>query len=101
VANASIAGKPKTVAVNIPQGKGEIQDLILLFSDNAASPVTGPVSFQTKILLPEEHRPFKQRVQLTGNFVIDPAKFTSSNSQAGIDQLSERANGKKEQRKRP
>ncbi|HEX3584687.1 MAG TPA: hypothetical protein VH024_01765 [Candidatus Angelobacter sp.] len=99
VANASIAGKPKTVAVNIPQGKGEIQDLILLFSDDAASPVTGPVSFQTKILLPEEHRPFKQRVQLTGNFVIDPAKFTSSNSQAGIDQLSERANGKKDKEK--
>jgi hypothetical protein len=57
------------------------------------------VSFQTKILLPAEHRPFKQRVQLTGNFVIDPVKFTSSNSQAGIDQLSERANGKKDKEK--
>jgi hypothetical protein len=99
VANASVAGKPKTVALNITQGKGEIQDLILLFSDAAASPVTGPVSFQTKILLPAEHRPFKQRVQLTGNFVIDPVKFTSSNSQAGIDQLSERANGKKDKEK--
>jgi hypothetical protein len=99
VASVSVAGKPKTVAVNITQGKGEIQDLILLFSDDAASPVTGPVSFQTNILLPAEHRPFKQRVQLTGNFVIDPAKFTSAKSQAGIDQLSERANGKKDKEK--
>ena len=98
-ANASVAGKPKTVTLNVTQGKGEIQDLILLFSDAPASPITGPVSFQTKILLPAEHRPFKQRVQLTGNFVIDPAKFTSAESQAGIDQLSERANGKKDKEK--
>ena len=98
-ASVSVAGKPKTVAMNVTQGKGEIQDLILLFSDDAASPITGPVSFQTRILLPAEHRPFKQRVQLTGNFVIDPAKFTSATSQAGIDQLSERANGKKDKEK--
>jgi len=98
-ANVRVAGKPKTMAVNITQGKGEIQDLILLFSDDAASPVTGPVSFQTNILLPAEHRPFKQRVQLTGSFVIDPAKFTSTKSQVGIDQLSERANGKKDKEK--
>jgi AsmA-like C-terminal region len=98
VASTSVAGKPKTVALNITQGKGEIQDLILLFSDSA-SPVTGPVSFHMKILLPAEHRPFKQRVQLNGNFVIDPAKFTSAESQSGIDQLSERANGKKDKGK--
>src|ERR1051326_5595067 len=98
-ANVNVAGKPKTVAVNVTQGKGEIQDLILLFSDDAASPATGPISFQTKILLPAEHRPFKQRVQLTGSFVIDPAKFTSAKSQEGIDQLSERAKGQKDKGK--
>lgn len=98
-ANVRVAGKPRTVAVNITQGKGEIQDLILLFSDDAASPVTGPVSFQTNILLPAEHRPFKQRVQLAGNFVIDPAKFTSAESQADIDKLSERAKGEKDKEK--
>lgn len=98
-ASVSVAGKPKTVALNVTQGKGEIQDLVLLFSDEAVSSITGPVSFQTKILLPAEHRPFKERVQLTGNFVIDPAKFTSPTSQAGIDQLSERANGKKDKGK--
>lgn len=99
VANASIAGKPKIVALNITQGKGEIQDLILLFSDDRASPVTGPVSFHVQALLPPEHRPFKQRVQLNANFVIDPAKFTSPVSQRGIDQLSERAKGEKDKEK--
>ena len=98
-ANVSVAGKPKTVAVNITQGKGEIQDLILLFSDDRASPVTGPLSFQVQALIPPEHRPFKQRVQVTGNFVIAPAKFTSAESQAGIDKLSERAKGEKDKEK--
>ena len=98
-ANASVSGKPKTVVLNVTQGKGEIQDLILLFSDAPRSPITGPISFHTQILLPPEHRPFKQRVQLTGNFVIDPARFTSPESQAGIDELSERANGKKDKGK--
>ena len=98
-ANLSVAGQPKTVAVNITQGKGEIQDLILLFSDDRVSPVTGPLSFHVQALLPPEHRPFKQRVQLTGNFVIDPAKFTSAESQRGIDKLSERAKGEKDKKK--
>jgi hypothetical protein len=99
VANASITGKPKTVALNITQGKGEIQDLILLFSNVPASPVIGPVSFHTQVLLPPERRPFKERVQLTGNFMVDPARFTSADSQAGIDKLSERAKGKKDKGK--
>ena len=98
-ANLSVAGKPKTVALNVTQGKGEIQDLILLFSDDRASPVTGPVSFQVQALLPPEHRRFKERVQVNGSFVIDPAKLTSAESQAGIDKLSVRAKGEKDKEK--
>ncbi|HEY1524950.1 MAG TPA: AsmA-like C-terminal region-containing protein [Candidatus Angelobacter sp.] len=98
-AHASVAGHPKTVALNVTQGTGQIQDFFLLLSEAPASPVTGPVNLHTQILLPSEHRPFKQRVQLSGNFMIDPAKFTSSESQTGIDQLSERANGKKDKGK--
>jgi hypothetical protein len=64
-ANVKVAGKPKTVAVNITQGKGEIQDLILLFSDDAASPVTGPVSFQTNILLPAGKRTKRKTMMRT------------------------------------
>jgi hypothetical protein len=98
-AHASVAGHPKTVTLNVTQGAGQIQDLFLLLSSAPTSPVTGPVNFHTDVVLPPEHRPFKQRVQLTGNFMVDPAKFTSPDSQAGIDQLSERANGKKDKGK--
>lgn len=96
MANARIYGYPKTVALNVTQGSGNIQDLILLFSSASRSPLTGPVVFQTRAVLPPEDRPFKERVQLTGDFKINPAQFTSANAQEHVDQLSERAQGKKD-----
>ncbi|MCU1221563.1 MAG: hypothetical protein JWN42_2760, partial [Candidatus Angelobacter sp.] len=99
VANASVSGSSKTVALNVTHGQGEIQDLILLFSHAKASPILGPVIFQTRVVLPPEHRPFKERVQLIGNFDIAKARFTSTNTQGSVDQLSERAEGKKDKGK--
>lgn len=96
MANARIYGYPKTIALNVTQGNGNIQDLILLFCSAPASPVTGPVVFHTNAVLPPEGRPFKERVQLSGDFKIDPAKFTSNKTQEKVDQLSERAEGKKD-----
>lgn len=99
VANAKIAGNPKTVDLDVKQGEGEIQDLILLFSKSGRSPVTGPIVFHTRISLPHEARPFEKRVRLAGEFNIDPAQFTSNNTQERVDQLSARARGDKEQSK--
>lgn len=99
IAHGSVSGRPKTVALDVTHGEGEIQDLMLLFSDAKASPVLGPIVFQTQIVLPPEHRPFKERVRLTGNFSIGRARFTSSNTQKDVDQLSERAEGKKDKEK--
>jgi hypothetical protein len=99
LAHGSVSGKPKTVTLDVTHGQGKIQDLILLFSDAKASPMLGPVVFQTQIVLPPEHRPFKERVRLTGNFNISRARFTSTNTQKNVDQLSERAEGKKDKEK--
>jgi hypothetical protein len=98
IANGSVSGKPKTVTLDVTHGQ-EIQDLILLFSNAKASPVLGPVVFQTQVVLPSEHRPFKERVHLTGNFSINRARFTSTNTQKNVDQLSERAEGKQDKQK--
>ena len=99
VAHGSVSGKPKTVTLDVTHGQGEIEDLILLFSDARTSPIAGPVVFQTKAVLPPEHRPFKERVRLTGNFSIARARFTSAKTQKDVDQLSERAEGKKDKEK--
>jgi hypothetical protein len=99
IAHGSVSGRPKTVTLDVTHGQGEIQDLILLFSNAKASPVLGPVVFQTQVVLPPVHRPFKERVHLTGNFNIERARFTSTNTQKNVDQLSERAEGKKDKEK--
>src|SRR5882757_2483944 len=99
LAHGSVSGRPKTVTLDVTHGQGEIQDLMLLFSNAKASPVLGPVVFQTQVVLPSEHRPFKERVHLTGNFSINRARFTSINTQKNVDQLSERAEGKKDKQK--
>lgn len=99
IAHGGVSGKPKTVTLDVTHGQGEIQDLILLFSSAKASPMLGPVVFQTQIVLPSEPRPFKERVRLTGNFKINRARFTSTNTQKDVDQLSERAEGKKDKEK--
>src|SRR3954464_1673062 len=99
IAHASVSGRPRTVSLDVTHGQGETQDLILLFSDAKASPVLGPVVFNTQIVLLSEHRPFKERVRLTGNFSINRARFTSANTQKDVDQLSERAEGKKDKDK--
>lgn len=93
---AEITGFPKSVKLDVKQGVGQVQDLILLFSKAPHSAIAGPIRFQTSIVLPPEKRPFKQRVQLTGNFNIDPATFTSPTTRAHVDQLSERARGEKD-----
>jgi hypothetical protein len=99
IAHGSVSGRPKIVTLDVTHGQGEIQDLILLFSGAKTSPVLGPVEFQTQITLPSEHKPFKERVHLTGNFNINRARFTSTNTQKNVDQLSERAEGKKDKEK--
>ena len=99
IAHGSVSGKPKTVTLDVTHGQGEIQDLIPLFSNAKASPMFGPVVFQTQVVLPSEHRPFKERVRLNGNFNISRARFTSTNTQKDVDQLSERAEGKKDKEK--
>ena len=95
-AAAEITGFPKRVKLDVKQGEGQVQDLILLFSKAPRSAITGPIRFQTSIVLPPEKRPFKQRVQLIGDFNIGPAVFTSPKTRSHVDQLSERARGKKD-----
>jgi hypothetical protein len=91
--SAKVAGEPKAVSLNVTHGMGEVQDLVLLFSDSARSPITGPIAFSTKVYLPPGNKPFTQRVRLEGKFDIDQARFTSPDTQLGVDKLNAEAQG--------
>ena len=92
-----IAGRPKVVNLNVSHGKGEAQDLILLFSSAPRSPIAGPITFAAKTSLEPGDRPFKQRVRLDGEFSIDPAHFSSPKTQHGVDKLSAESQGQHSQ----
>ena len=90
---ARVAGSPKTVSLNVIRGKGEVQDLILLFSNARTSPIAGAISFTAKATLPPEDRPFTERVRLAGTFDIDRAHFAAAKTQEGVDKLSANSQG--------
>lgn len=99
VSKGSIAGGPaqkgKTASVDMVVREGRIQDLLLLFIKAQRSPLTGLVSLTANASLPPEQRPFREKVELQADFGIDSARFTSSNTQQTVNQLSERAEGEK------
>jgi hypothetical protein len=90
---AKVAGTQKTVSLNVIRGKGEVQDLILLFSKAQRSPILGPISFTAKAALPPGDRPFTKRVRLEGTFDIDRAHFSAPKTQQGVDKLSADSKG--------
>jgi len=92
-ATARVAGPQKAVSLNVIRGKGELQDLILLFSNAPHSPILGPISFTAKAALPPGDRPFTERVRLEGTFDIDRAHFTAPKTQQGVDKLSAESQG--------
>ena len=83
----------KTVSLTINSGRGRIQDLMLLFVKARESPILGPVGFRAQIVLPPGKGIFKQRVELTTQFGIRDAGFSSAETQDSVDTLSIRAKG--------
>lgn len=85
--------KSKTISLNIESRQGRIQDLMLLFVKTRESPILGPIGFRAQIVLPPGDEIFKRRVELTGQFGIHGAGFTSADTQQSVDALSVRAEG--------
>jgi hypothetical protein len=99
LARGSIEGKAgvrgKVTSLDLNASKGRIQDILRLFIKEPRSPITGIASFRAHATVPPEGRPFEQEVVLVGDFGIDEGRFTRPKTQKEIDNLSERARGKK------
>ena len=63
-----------------------------LFIKAPQSPMVGPVTFQANIVVPPGEG-FKKRVILDGDFGITSGNFSKPETQAGANELSERAEG--------
>ena len=74
---------------------GRIQDLLLFFTKSPQAPMSGMVSFNAKVSLPPGQKPFLTKVELQGDFGIDAGSFTKSDTQQGVNSLSQGALGDK------
>jgi hypothetical protein len=66
-----------------------------LFIKEPRSPISGVISFRAHVTIPPERRPFEQEVELVGDFGIEDSHFTKLGTQKKVNDLSERAQGKK------
>jgi hypothetical protein len=89
---AGEAGQPgKTASVELTSKNGRIQDILLLLAQAERAPMSGVTSFHAKVTIPSGDRPFLQKVELQGDFGIDAGTFSNSNTQEGVNHMSEGA----------
>jgi hypothetical protein len=85
----------KTAALTLASKDGRIQDLLLLWTTSPQAPMSGVVSFQAKVSLPPGETRFLKKVELQGDFGINAGSFTKSDTQQGVNSLSQGALGDK------
>ncbi len=90
------SGKGRITAVNLQVREGRIQDFLFLFLKDSTAPLTGRFDFKGHALLPPENAPFKEKVQLEGDFGIGGGHLSNPATQANLERLSERAEGEKD-----
>jgi hypothetical protein len=99
LARGSVKGSPgrrgKVTSLDLNVSDGRIQDVLRLFIREPRSPIIGTISFRAHVTIPPEGRPFEQEVVLAGDFGIEDGRFTKAETQKKVDDLSERASGKK------
>jgi hypothetical protein len=86
----------KTASVELAAEDGRIQDILLLFARSERAPMSGIVSFHAKFSVPPGRRPFLEKVESQGDFGIGAGTFTKSDTQEGVNHLSEGALGGKD-----
>ena len=90
------AQKGKVTAMNLRLRNGHIQDFLFLFLKDRLAPMTGRFDFKGAAILPPEREPFIRKIQLQGDFGVGSGHLTNPATQADLEQLSERAEGEKD-----
>jgi hypothetical protein len=100
VSRGEIAGRPgvrgKVASIEITESEGRVEDWLRLFIGSDPPPLTGPMNFRATVVIPSRQREFIEEVNLQGDFGIDTMRFTRSETQKDVNNLSQRARGEKE-----
>ncbi len=86
----------KRANLKISGADGRIQDVLLLFIQAPASPMTGNLAFRATGEVPGVINGFVQKVRLAADFEISNALLTTPETQHKMDNLSQEAQGEKQ-----
>jgi hypothetical protein len=97
VANGSIEGKRgvvgKTVSLDAVVTEGRLEDILRLGVHSITPPLSGAISFHSKIVIPPDDIEIVDKLKLNGAFVVGSAQFSQLNVQAKVNKLSHRGEG--------
>jgi hypothetical protein len=97
VANGSVEGKQgvmgKIVSLDAVVTDGRLEDMLQLGVHASTPPLTGVVSFHSKIVIPPGNIDVIQKLKLDGAFAAASARFTQLNVQEKVNDLSHRGEG--------
>jgi len=100
IAKGSVEKTPgqhgRTVSLDVTLDKARLEDVLLLAVDAAKPPMTGALKLHTLMVIPPDDVDVVQKLELRGRFTIDDTRFTSSEVQNKIDELSRRSSGRPE-----
>ena len=86
----------KTLSLVVTEQQGHIQDWLRLLAKTDRPAFTGAMNFRARVRVPPGSRSFIERVNLQGDFGIDEAGFTVPATQEKVDNLSQVAQGEKQ-----
>jgi hypothetical protein len=97
VATGSIEGKEgvtgKIVSLDAVVNNGRLEDMLRLGVRATTPPLSGVISFRSKIVVPPGNIDVIQKLKLDGAFVVASAEFSKLNVQAKVNDLSHRGEG--------
>jgi hypothetical protein len=83
----------KTAAIDLDVREGRIQDLLLLFVADRQVPLNGTFNLRAKAIIPPGDQPFLKKLQMSGDFGVESALFTKSETQQNVEKLSAAGQG--------
>ena len=96
--NGEIMHAPKTrlrkIVLTVNANEARAEDFLQLVTKGTEVPIAGAVKLHARLELPSGSHDVLDRLVLSGQFQITHAWFTNSETQARIDALSRRAQGK-------
>ncbi len=97
VAQGSVSGGPgtkgKTVTLDSQVEGGDLADVLRLGVKSDPPPMTGKISFHSKIRIPPGDEDIADKLYLNGKFDLASGKFTNPTLEQKVSSLSERARG--------